>query len=408
MGRWKIPFELPHKVAHRALICGVVLLVLPALRPTPLFSAIDSEQITEAIRNLSHHSFSVRTRAERTLRNIGMAAQDQLINALDHADVETQRAARRILQQVLRDRLRHQVRQFTMQGPRAADPALPGWAFYRNHVGDDPIARSDFVAAVLAEPVLLESLQQDPAYRGQALQSRTQTLYDVLIRNPGRDPSARQGPGTSSVTSIASVSALLIVAADDSTPLEDQTAQKIFQLMQHAGVTQGLNADGESATRRLVGHFVRRSSGTPLAYQMLWLSMQCNLPEGLIPAEAILQEKTPQPYILQNAMLAIAKLGNEQHLALLEPFLEVETPINNRRNSGFQPLVQDVALAASIHLHGKNPKEFGFAQLRTNTHTLFQAGSIGFNNPKERKAAFRRWNQLRGDPGGTKADPSKR
>ena len=76
---------------------------------------------------------------------------------------------------------------------------------------------------------------------------------------------------------------------------------------------------------------------------------------------------------------------------MLAPYLSNEQPVNNRRGNGFQPLVRDVALATTIHLHGQNPKDFGFTHIRTNRQTLFQAGSMGFSNAKQREAAFNRW-----------------
>ena len=374
--------------------CAGALFSLPNSR----LHASDPDSITRAIDDLSNASFSVRTRAEQQLLQIGAPAERPLIDVLDDPDPETRRSARRILQHILADRLQTQIRLFSKAGPEAVTPPLPGWTFYREQVGDDPQSQASFVDAVLAEPVLLESLSQEDNYSSQALRSRTQTLYDKLIRNPGRNPGGSRGPGTSAVASVGSVMALLIVAANNATDLDEQTAQKLFQLMNYSGLTQNLMADADDISeqttphRRLVGHFVRRSAGTSLAYQMLWLSMQYNLQEGLVPAELIIREKTPQPYVLQNAMLAIAKLGDAEHIPMLAPYLSNEQPVNNRRGNGFQPLVRDVALATTIHLHGQNPKDFGFTHIRPNRQTLFQAGSMGFANPKQREAAFNRWN----------------
>ena len=383
----RTPHTGPRRVAAVAFLLSLLSLLL-----APCLLAADADAIIDAIAELSHHSFSVRTHAEHKLLRIGSPAHEALIDALNHDDPETRRSARRILEQIQNDRLYMQIRQFTTQGPDAATPPLPGWSFYREHIGHDAVARADFVEAVRAEPVLLESLDQDSTYSSQALQSRAQTLYNALIRNPGQNPSGVQGPGSSTVTSTGSVAALLIVAANNATTLDEQTAQKIFQLMNYSGLTQNLMLDEHTTHRRLVGHFVRRSAGTSLSYQMLWLSMQYNLPEGLVPAEMIIREKSPQPYVLQNAMLAIAKLGDENHIALLEPYLSNDQPVNNRRGSGFQPLVRDVALATTIHLHGKNPKDFGFSHLRPNQQTLFQAGTMGFASPEQRKVAFDSWN----------------
>ena len=371
---------------------GHIFAVLVVLLLADGLFAAEEEQIDQDIANLSHHSFAMRTRAEQNLLRIGLPAQPGLIDALDHDDAETRRSARRILEHILTVSLYEQIRQFTNLGPEAVTPPLPGWTFYQEQVGRDKQSQESFINAILAEPVLLESLTQDSNYSSQVLRSRTQTLYNALIRNPGQNPGGSRGPGASAVTSSGSVMALLIVAANNDTALDEQTAQKIFQLMNYSGLTQSLMPDGTTPHRRLVGHFIRRSAGTSLAYQMLWLSMQYNLNEGLVPAEMIIREKAPQPYVLQNAMLAIAKLGDQGHIPILEPYLSNDQPVNNQRGNGFQPLVRDVALATTIHLHGKNPKDFGFTHLRPNKQTLFQAGSMGFTNPQEREAAFERWN----------------
>ena len=271
---------------------------------------------------------------------------------------------------------------------------LPGWNHYRTIIGSDERAREQFVKALQAEPILMESLEQEPAYTARAIQIRTQVLYRELIRTPGSN-----APGNSSSslhkdsTPIASVTALLIASTNQDIPIDEQTGQKIFQLMQHSGFTQQLSAnDGPTPARQLAGHFIRHSTGTSLAYQMLWLAMQCNLKEGLIPAEAIIRDENQQPYVLQNAMLAIGKLGGEEQLDLLDSFLSDDTPVNNRRaTSGFNPKIQDVALAVTIHIHGQNPGDFGFKKIRKNAQTLFQANTMGFDSQRSREDAFTQW-----------------
>ena len=348
----------------------------------------------QAIGQLGNSSFAVRQSATRRLLRLGIQIQPQLIESLNHPDAEVSQRIRRILHSVMEQDLRKRMNYFSTGKSIADGRQLPGWDHYRNIIGSDEQAREQFVEAIRAEPILMESLEQDSAYTARAIQIRTQVLYRELIRTPGSNaPGNSSSSLRKSATPIASVTALLIASTNQNIPMDEQTGQKIFQLMQHSGFTQLLSInDGPTPSRQLAGHFIRHSTGTSLAYQMLWLAMQCNLKEGLIPAEAIIRDENQQPYVLQNAMLAIGKLGGDEQLDLLDAFLDDDTPVNHRRaTNGFSPKIRDVALAVTIHIHGQDPKNFGFTKIRDNAQTLYQANTMGFDSQQSREAAFTKW-----------------
>ena len=344
--------------------------------------------IDELILQLGAPSFSQREEASRQLQRRGIETQPQLILALDHSDAEIRQRVRRVLRQIIEEDFRQRTAAFAAGHALDDQRQLPGWILFRGIAGDGADARSLYLSAIKSEPVLLESLNQDSVYAAFAVRSRADSLYTYLIRNP-----TMQGVVSNRQAANGNVAALLLAVANPSFDFDDQTGQKIFQLMQHSGYTQHLvPSSNQHAARRLAGQFIRRSADTSLAYQSLWLSMQCDLKEGLVPAETIIRRGERQPYVMQNAILAVGKLGGLEHLELLKPLLEDETPVDDRvRKGGFEPQVRDVALAVTMHLHGRNPKAYGFTKITSNLQTVFQPNTMGFDQQQQRDAAFKKW-----------------
>ncbi len=126
--------------------------------------------------------------------------------------------------------------------------------------------------------------------------------------------------------------------------------------------------------------------------------MQYHLEQGLIPATAIIRRRQRQPYVLQDAILAVGKLGSAAHIELLTPLLSdahlVGNPFANRpgeQRSG--PQVRDVALAVIIHLSGEHPQDYGFASIQPDPVRLFQIHTMGFASDQQRLAAHQKWQQ---------------
>jgi hypothetical protein len=51
----------------------------------------------------------------------------------------------------------------------------------------------------------------------------------------------------------------------------------------------------------------------------------------------------------------------------------------------------DITLAVTIHLHGKNPKDFGFTQWRMYPQQMIPYHQLGFISEEARKEAFKKW-----------------
>ncbi|MFP6665801.1 MAG: hypothetical protein VB876_00720 [Pirellulales bacterium] len=356
--------------------------------PTTVEPSLEFDsRITELIRQLGAPSFGQRQRATRQLQAIGVTAKPALVQALQHDDAEIRSRARRILLAVLDTDLQRRITAFAADPSDQQATSLPGWRLFKETVGTSAVARRIYLEAVRAEPVLLESIEQTSQTAGTTLTARAMTLHERYIRNP-----MYRGIADSIEAGESSVCALLLATMNPDVVLDEQIATKIYQLVQHAGLRQHLDAGPRrDPIRRLVGSFIETTAELQLAYQTIWLAMHHNLKEGLVPAVSLVERRDRQPYMLQNALLCVGKLGDRRHLELVELLLEDESPVDGRIANASRPQICEIALAVSIHLAGQDPKSFGYSKLQLSTQTLFQASTLAFASDPMREQALEKW-----------------
>ena len=147
----------------------------------------------------------------------------------------------------------------------------------------------------------------------------------------------------------------------------------------------------------ILGSWIRGADQQTI-FHALRLAMRLNLQDGLVPAERILQAYPQSPKnVLQFALLTVGKLGDSQHIPLVENLMEerARCSAHTIRGINYRTEVRDIALACSIHLAGMNPQEMGFDRLELHSETLFQTRSLGFADEDTRGAAIKKWQQLR-------------
>jgi hypothetical protein len=109
-----------------------------------------------------------------------------------------------------------------------------------------------------------------------------------------------------------------------------------------------------------------------------------------------------QVYTRAQALIGVGKLGTKDQIPLLESLLEDDTKIvNSRINNQISSVqIRDVALAMTLHLSGKDPREWGFEGIpkvvnpNPNSNPLFQYYSLGFIDDEKdtkRTAALKKW-----------------
>jgi hypothetical protein len=142
----------------------------------------------------------------------------------------------------------------------------------------------------------------------------------------------------------------------------------------------------------LLAKIIRKPLGQSTLAQRVFLSARYGLRDGIEIARDVVSDTSVPTYIRQPAILLMARFGEEEDRARLEPLLQDETVSNQTRNVQ----IRDVALAALIHMHGENVEDYGFANVRTEINTIYSAPTLGFETDDARAYALARWYQRHG------------
>jgi hypothetical protein len=152
---------------------------------------------------------------------------------------------------------------------------------------------------------------------------------------------------------------------------------------------------------KMLGAWIERASSWETFHAML-LAMQYDLPQGLVPAQRLLQSDATDPnqaVYRGFALQMFARFGDASHMPIVEPFLEDTTPYGQSLNlSGtarYQTQIRDIALATLVHLAKENPQRFGLLRLKPSSSQVFNPNSVAFENDARRDEAIRAWRAFR-------------
>jgi hypothetical protein len=193
--------------------------------------------------------------------------------------------------------------------------------------------------------------------------------------------------------SLGSLLTLLFAVLDDEVNISMQTSSLLSSFCYQTPLTDALrDPEKEGFVRKILGSWIQRSQGWE-AYQTMTLAMRMGFVEGLVPARRALTNAGEQPFVRQMAVLAVAKLGSEDHVELLEGVLSDTARCSAQRvnNVTYETQLRDVALAAILILQKRDPKRFGFERIQRNEQTVFVTGSVGFENEDRRKKVFSKY-----------------
>ncbi len=337
----------------------------------------------QLVRQLGSASFQAREQATRELAKLGIAAAPALREGATSDDAEIRVRCRRILIAVIEADTKARLDAFVADTGGLHKHDLPGWEQFRKTVGTDRTARALFVAIHRAEPDLMRAMEEGPKVLGAAVNARCQSVYESI-----------RPPGVRTQAPLGTIAALFFASAQKDVKLLDQTRTYFHQVfaLERSLQTAITSGPTKPAMRLLVGAWIERTHGADDPFRSLALAIRYELPQGLLPALVVVENKDASVIQLRYGALAIARFGERKHIARLEPLLKnvANLPV---RVGGEQLTLQvhDVALAAIMHLEGQDPREFGFSRLQPNAPTLFMIDSLGFLNEDERKATRKKW-----------------
>jgi hypothetical protein len=332
-------------------------------------------------RRLSASEFSRRQQAETELLSLGPDVLPALHTALGSADLEAHYRLERIISSLERAQREHALTAFRA-GELPADPQLlAGWAAFAQLVGDQQEARELFAEMARIEPWLVTGLSGPVDQLRHEFERR---CADVNLRRIQQQDSQR---------SIATVAALLLAASQPDCHPSTTAVACITACIQEGQFLEMMRQpDRPEPLERLVAVWISDPASSS-ALQRLQLAARFELIEGVDVALQIIRQRLPGPQ-LQHAVLYLAKAGNASHLYELELLLADSTDLQTQRQKSvttFSSRVQDVALAALLHMTGQDPRTYGFTDLREHPQYLYAPGTIGFNTEEERSSALGQW-----------------
>jgi hypothetical protein len=349
----------------------------------------------EFVRQLGSQRYRDRERAAAELVRMGRAAKPFLLDGKNNPDPEVQERCAQLLPQALALDLAFRVDRFLTDTEGKLDHDLPLLKQYREAVGTDGAARKLYAEILKANAGLLELAQEEPGKLTDRVQQRYMEMYSELFGSPfGGGFRGSYRPAALNVAELCGV--LFVSSLPAYKPAQPDWL--LANLYTQPGFTTVLKDEKAGAAyRKLFFHYVEERADDNLVNQCAWLFAQYKIKEGVDVIGRVLKAgKLTQVYSKAQALCCIGTLGTKENLKLLQPFLDDATqvqPFFVGRGQRGEVKMKDVALAMTIHLNGKNPKDFGFAMWNVYPNQLLQYHQLGFGSDEERAAAFKKWSE---------------
>ncbi len=348
----------------------------------------------ELVQRLGDAHFVVRKRATDQLIEMGIRAVPALEEGVQSGDREIRFRCRIALERVREQDFQRRLRAFAAGQDAAESYELPAWPLFRKEVGDGLEARRLFVEMQQSEPALLLALERDPEKVVEALSER---LEKIQI--------AAESGGKASDMGLGTVASLLFVA--NCCPPGESAGLAVYDLSgflrQESFAMAVQTGPQQDVLRKLLTVWIERARSWE-GFHAVLLAMQYNIPQGLVPARRLLEGDTgdPNESVYRGfALQTFARFGDASHIAVVEPFLEDESPYGGSLSisdkAKYQTQVRDIALATLVFLVDEEPKKFGLNRLKTSTSQVFNTSSVAFEDDAKRAEAIAAWRTYRAE-----------
>lgn len=382
---------------------SVVLAAPPVAKDSP-----EDKKAHELISQLGSKKYREREKAAAKLIHMGRSAKEALISGKVHPDPEVQTRTQQLLPQALSLDLMLRIERFVKDTDGKLEHDLPMLKFYREKIGTDENARKLFAEMLKTNGELLDSVEEEPAKLAERIQQKSQEMYQEMFGNQFGGFRGSYRPNAFNANELC---CLLFVSTSPAYK-PTQPDWMLSNLYTQQNFTSHLKDEKTgSAYRKVFFTYLDARMDDNTINQCVWMLTQHRIKEGAdILAKAIKNGKASQVYTKANAMCCIGTLGDKSHLPVFEPMLKDDKLVqqfNNGRGQGGEIKVKDVALAMTIYLSGKNPKDFGFTMWNVYPNQLIQYNQLGFGSPDDRAAAFKKWEEEAKKPVVKKDEPKK-
>lgn len=360
-------------------------------------TAPSSDALQQLVDQLGATSFARRKAAAATLVRVGAPAKAILRRRARDPSLEVRLAAESVLRRILQREFDERLQAFVADSRPIDGRWLPCWDEMQQLTGDRPAARQLYAQMLRSEGMLLLACaRQEESFDEQVLQ-RVHTLQPFDVNG---EYAARQLP-------VPTIATLLFVGKRTMSAAEQGGLSELITLLALKETVVAIESSSQTVVLRpLLEQFVlaladsqwtsgRLDSGRYYALDLA-LTYRLETPAAALARRILLWPNSP-PRMLQHALLGLGRFGDSSDVDLLQPHLKnrmlCHTPslLPDSEGAGLQVQVRDIALAVDIHLHRRQPRDFGFQRIARSRKTLFVPQSCGFVSSDSREAAFAAW-----------------
>lgn len=360
-------------------------LLLAALAPWTTVHGSDGvspPEVRRLVRQLTAVEYSERQAAAQRLLEIGTPALDALRRAQLESDPELRARSNQLLQQV-RDQHYETLLDRLVAASQDLDAAgLPGWRRLTAIAADTPETRQLYRGMLRADPELLQLMDERPNEVRTALEARTAILTES-IRLGRHEIELGVAPEELAVLLLATVACDVGYGFELPEYLLRSPPLPPYDQLQEQTELAPL--------RSLLGAWVLTPQAGSRRLRMS-VGKDYRLPESLQPAREAAADPQATVRERQDAVVLIARYGGVEHVPDLESLLVDRSAVQTRPKPPRESRVQDVALAALLHLTAQNPTDYGLGPFSNSGDAFdFSFQAMGFASDDERNAALRKW-----------------
>ena len=378
-----------------AFVCGLFPWVARAdVSPDPASLVVPPEEHSRAetlVRELAHPAYPVRAEAMRTLRQMGRLALEAIGDAVGtDPDPEVRFRCELLLPAAEADDFAARMASFVSDTQGRYDHELPGWDEFRELAGGDTKSRQLFTQLLASEPnraILAGFGRSDEEIAGRLAErmAELQQLMYPRFRPPGFK---KYVPTVEDATTVLFAEVVLgenvqTAPGVSSTTLVSQTSfRQAFS-----------DADTGPALTRIVRPWLDSRPGPNGPVTAMNVAKTLQLADYPRYIGRVLESEDLSPSVRANAMSYLARIGGVEHIAKLTPLFKDEAVVRRQANKEDIQL-RDSALAMSMVLAGKDPKDLGFEAQNSRATSQYYYWNFRFPSDEARTKGFAKWKEI--------------
>ncbi len=366
--------------------------------PSRIPSKEEEARINKLIDQLGSPNYRKREEAFKSLMKIGLPAKSALLKRQKDRNLEIESRCKELLPAILRKDMQIRIDAFLRDKEWKNKHDIPGLADYIKIVGNTPESRAIFIDLLNSHRKLFEISELNPKDLADTYAERASEMAQTVVYNGGggvKFPTENDyralfffGQNEECAKAIASIQLFgnLMYRPEFQNMFDNSTKGKISLKLFILWMESNLNG----------------SEQANIIHPCMNLIQIKKMKEASPILEKVVKNDKQHQSVRAQAISTLSQLEAKNCIPILESLYSEKTVIQSV-NFGKMSTVQinDIALAAVIHLNGKNLKDFGFEFAQGNNTALYPY--LGFENDEKRNAAFKKWKTYK--DGGMKEIP---